>query len=160
MIRGSPESVDCPRYEGKPRWHCCVGRSQGAGQTDPVTSSGSSSVFAGFRFPREVISLAVRWYLRYGLPYRDVEELLAERCIMVDHVTIYRWVQRFTAEFVEAARPARHAPVGLGNTIRGASGQSGGDVVLVGESVEDLLPADPDLGEVDRFRRAGVSLTW
>jgi hypothetical protein len=51
-------------------------------------------------------------------------------------------------------------PVELGNTIRGASGQSGGDVVLVGESVEDLLPADPDLGEVDRFRRAGVSLTW
>jgi transposase-like protein len=57
-----------------------------------------------------VISLAVRWYLRYGLSYRDVEEMLAERGIMVDHVTIYRWVQRFTAEFVEAARPARHAP--------------------------------------------------
>jgi hypothetical protein len=37
------------------------------------------SVFAGFRFPREVIVLAVRWYLRYGLSYRDVEELLAER---------------------------------------------------------------------------------
>jgi hypothetical protein len=48
-------------------------------------------VFAGFRFLREVISLAVRWYLRYGLSYRDVEELLAERGITVDHVTIYRW---------------------------------------------------------------------
>jgi len=67
-------------------------------------------VFAGFRFPRAVISLAVRWYLRYGLSYRDVEELLAERGIMVDHVTIYRWVQRFTPEFIEAARPARHLP--------------------------------------------------
>jgi hypothetical protein len=66
-------------------------------------------VFAGFRFPREVISLAVRWYLRYGLSYRDVEELLAERGITVDHVTIYRWVQRFTPEFIEAARPGRHA---------------------------------------------------
>jgi transposase-like protein len=52
-------------------------------------------VFAGFRSPREVISAAVRWYLRYGLSYRDVEELLAERGITVDHVTIYRWVQRF-----------------------------------------------------------------
>ena len=40
--------------------------------------------------------LAVRWYLRYGLSYRDVEDLLAERGIVVDHVTIYRWVQRFT----------------------------------------------------------------
>ena len=42
--------------------------------------------FAGFRFPPEVILLAVRWYLRYGLSYRDVEELLAERGVEVDHV--------------------------------------------------------------------------
>jgi IS6 family transposase len=55
-----------------------------------------SPSFAGFRFPPDVILLAVRWYLRYGLSYRDVEELLAERGIDVDHVTIYRWVQRFT----------------------------------------------------------------
>jgi transposase, IS6 family len=74
-----------------------------------VTSSRASSVFAGFRFPREVIS-AVRWYLCYGLSYRDVEELLAERGISVDHVTVYRWVQRFTPEFIEAARLCRHVP--------------------------------------------------
>ncbi len=61
-------------------------------------------------FPREVISVAVRWYLRYGLSYRDVEELLAERGITVDHVTVYRWVHRFTPEFVEAARTCRHVP--------------------------------------------------
>jgi transposase-like protein len=53
--------------------------------------------------------MAVRWYLRYGLSYRDVEELLAERGISVDHVSVYRWVQTFTAEFIDAARPARHA---------------------------------------------------
>jgi transposase-like protein len=69
-----------------------------------------TSAFSGFRFPPEVITVAVRWYLRYGLSYRDVEELLAERGITVDHVTVYRWVQRFTAEFIEAARPCRHAP--------------------------------------------------
>jgi transposase, IS6 family len=51
----------------------------------------------------------VRWYLRYGLSYRDVEELLAERGVSVDHVTVYRWVRTFTAEFIDAARPARHA---------------------------------------------------
>jgi transposase-like protein len=68
-----------------------------------------SSAPAGYRFPREVIAVAVRWYLRYGLSYRDVEELLAERDIEVDHVTVYRWVQAFTAEFINAARPARHA---------------------------------------------------
>jgi hypothetical protein len=83
---------------------------RGGWETGAMTASGSSSVFAGFRFPREVISVAVRWYLRYGLSYRDVEELLAERGITVDHVTVYRWVQRFTPEFIEAARLARHAP--------------------------------------------------
>jgi IS6 family transposase len=55
-----------------------------------------------------VITVAVRWYLRYGLSYRDVEELLAERGIAVDHVTVYRWVQRFTPMFLNAARPCRH----------------------------------------------------
>jgi transposase-like protein len=52
--------------------------------------------------------LAVRWYLRCSLSYRDVEERLAERGIVVDHVTIYRWVQRFTPELIDAARPSRH----------------------------------------------------
>jgi hypothetical protein len=42
------------------------------------------SAFAGFRFPPDVIMVAIRWYLRYGLSYRDVEELLAERGIAVD----------------------------------------------------------------------------
>jgi IS6 family transposase len=54
--------------------------------------------------------VAVRWYLRYGLSYRDVEELLAERGVGVDHVTVYRWVQRFLPELIEAARPCRRLP--------------------------------------------------
>ncbi len=66
------------------------------------------SAFAGYRFPPEVITLAVRWYLRFGLSYRDVEELLAERGIEVDHVSVYRWVQRFAPEFAEAARARQH----------------------------------------------------
>jgi transposase, IS6 family len=52
--------------------------------------------------------LAVRWYLRFAISYRDVEELLAERGIEVDHTTIYRWVQQFTPLLAEAARPCRH----------------------------------------------------
>ena len=70
-------------------------------QSPPV----DRSAFAGYRFPPEVILLAVRWYLRYGLSYRDVEELLTERGIEVDHVTIYRWVQRFTPLPIDAAAP-------------------------------------------------------
>lgn len=54
-----------------------------------------ASAFAGFRFPPEVIVLAVCWYLRFNLSYLDVEELLVERGVEVDHVTVYGWVQRF-----------------------------------------------------------------
>ncbi len=73
------------------------------------------SAFSGYRFPPEVIALAVRWYLRFGLSYRDVEELLAERGIEVDHVTVHRWVHRFAPEFAEAAGACRHI-VGIAGT--------------------------------------------
>jgi len=54
--------------------------------------------FARHRFPPDVILLAVRWHLRYELSYRDVAELPAEHGVDVDHVTIYRWLQRFTTD--------------------------------------------------------------
>ena len=68
------------------------------------------SAFAGFRFPPDVIVVAVRWYLRHGLSYRDIEELVAERGIEVDHVTVFRWVQRFTPLLTDATRFTRHSP--------------------------------------------------
>jgi transposase, IS6 family len=74
------------------------------------------SAFTGFCFPSDVIVLAVRWYLRFGLSYRDVEELLAERGIHVDHVTVYRWVQRFMPLLAE--------PLGLAGTRSGIAGRS------------------------------------
>jgi IS6 family transposase len=73
------------------------------------SSQVAPSAFKGFRFPPEVVVLAVRWYLRFGLSYRDVEELLAERGIEVDHVSVFRWVQRFTPLLADAARPCRHS---------------------------------------------------
>src|SRR5215212_229528 len=72
-------------------------------------STAPRSAFAGFCFPADVIVLAVRWYLCFGLSDRDVEELLTERGVEVDHVTVYRWVQRFTPLLTEAARPCQHA---------------------------------------------------
>ena len=48
--------------------------------------------FKGRHFTGEVILWAVRWYCRYGISYRDLEEMLSERGIDVDHTTIYRWV--------------------------------------------------------------------
>jgi transposase-like protein len=68
------------------------------------------SAFAGFRFPPDVIMVAVRLYLRYNLSYRDVEELILEQDVEVDHVTVFRWVHRFTPLPADAARFCRHAP--------------------------------------------------
>ena len=62
--------------------------------------------------------MAVRWYLRYGLSYRDVEELLAERGITVDHVTVFRWVQRFTPSSSRRPGPAAMLPVTGGSPTR------------------------------------------
>ncbi len=76
------------------------------------------SAFADFRFPPDVILLAVRWYLRFGLSYRDVEELRAERGVEVDHVSVYRCVRRFTPLLAEAARPCRHAWATVGTWTR------------------------------------------
>jgi transposase, IS6 family len=71
----------------------------------------SSSAFTGRAFPDDIIALAVRWYIRYRLSYAEVSEWLAERRVLVDQSTIYRWVQRFLPLFGEVARKYR-APIG------------------------------------------------
>jgi transposase-like protein len=56
-------------------------------------------------FEAEIILLCVRWYLRYALSYRDLEEIMSERGLSVDHTTIYRWVQRYAPELEKRCRP-------------------------------------------------------
>jgi transposase, IS6 family len=56
-------------------------------------------------FEAEVILLCVRWYVRYSLSYRDLEELMLERGLEVDHTTIYRWVQSYAPELDRRCRP-------------------------------------------------------
>src|SRR5579871_6578733 len=55
-------------------------------------------------FEPTIILCAVRWYLRYSLSYRDVEELVIERGLAVDHTTIWRWVQRYAPELNKRCR--------------------------------------------------------
>src|SRR3712207_9418149 len=62
--------------------------------------------FRGFRFPPDVILWVVRWYLQFAVSYRDLERMLADRGVAVDHTTMYRWVQRFAPELER--RPRRH----------------------------------------------------
>jgi len=63
------------------------------------------SPFKWRHFEAEIILLCVRWYLRYSLSYRDLEEMMAERGLAVDHTTIYRWVQRYAPELEQRSRP-------------------------------------------------------
>ena len=63
-----------------------------------LLASSVCGLFKWRQFEPEVILLAVGWYLRFSLSYRDVEELLAERGLSVDHVTVWRWVQRYAPE--------------------------------------------------------------
>lgn len=72
------------------------------------------SAFAGFRVPAEVIDVAVRWYPRFNLSYRDVEELLVERGVEVDHVT--------STDGCKASRRCRPTPPGSPATHRVTGG--------------------------------------
>src|SRR5947209_2193829 len=63
------------------------------------------AVFKGRHFEAEIIILCVRWYLRFGLSFRNLEELMAERNLAVNHVTIWRWVQHYAPELHRRCRP-------------------------------------------------------
>src|SRR6185503_15648033 len=89
------------------------------------------AMFRGRHFQDVIILLCVRWYLRYSLTYRDLEEIMAERGLTVDHVTIWRWVQRYAPVLNqrirrEIRRPNRSWRVderGLATSPPGAAGE-------------------------------------
>jgi hypothetical protein len=133
-------------------------RAGSLGDTEPVINSRSalSSAPAGYRFPRQVIAVAVRSYLRYGLSYRDVEELLAERGIVVDHVTVYRRVQAFTPSSSTPRVPAGPHPATGSSSTRPTSrsptaGPSCRAVDQHGQVVDVLIAARRDLRAARTF---------
>src|SRR5438045_3571789 len=65
----------------------------------------AANPFKWRHFEGEIIGLCVRWYLRYNLSYRDLEEMMAERGLKVDHTTIYRWVQNYAPELEKRVKP-------------------------------------------------------
>ena len=65
----------------------------------------TSNPFKWRHFQAEIILLCVRWYLRYPLSYRDLEEMMCERGLHIDHTTIYRWVQHYAPELEKRCRP-------------------------------------------------------
>jgi len=65
----------------------------------------NATPFKWRHFEADLILLCVRWYLRYSLSYRDLEEMMLERGLHIDHTTIYRWVQRYAPELERRCRP-------------------------------------------------------
>ena len=88
----------------------------------------SAAATCGYRFPDEVVALAVRWYLRFRLSYADLAELLAERGIVVDPSTVYDWVQAFTPRFTSRRPPGpiAHPSSGRGTSTRRCARSPGG----------------------------------
>ena len=68
--------------------------------------------FKGHRFEQDIILTSVRWYLAYPLSYRNLEEMMAERGVDVDHSSVDRWVQKFTPQLEAAFRKGKKRPVG------------------------------------------------
>ncbi len=71
-----------------------------------------AGVFKGSHYPRSVILYAVFFYVRYGVSYRDLEEIMAERGVEVDHATLNRWVVKFSL-LIAANVQARKRPTAI-----------------------------------------------
>jgi putative transposase len=119
--------------------------------------------FRGCHSPPEVIITAMRWYLRYKLSYRDVEELLTERGVSVDHSTINRWVIKFSPDLADAAR-SRKKPVGrswrLDETyikVRGKWKYLYRAVDEDSETIDFLMTARRDKAAAYRFLRLAIT---
>src|SRR5947209_13020510 len=70
---------------------------------------GTATPFKWRHFEAGIMLLCVRWYLRYALSDRDLEEMMQERGLYVDHTTIYRWVQHYAPELDRRCRPCLKA---------------------------------------------------
>jgi putative transposase len=75
--------------------------------------------FKGSHFPKCIVLQAIYWYLRYALSYRDIEELMIERGVNIDHSTVQRWVVKYTAMLDEAFRKKkRKKPLELSRSFK------------------------------------------
>jgi putative transposase len=113
--------------------------------------------FKGAHFPAEIMLTGVRWYVAYPLSYRQVEELLAERGVSVDHATIQRWVVKYCPPLEEAFH-RRTCPVGrrwrMDETyikIKGEWRYLDRAVDTQGQTIDSLLTEHRDTEAARRF---------
>jgi putative transposase len=119
--------------------------------------------FKGHRVEKDIILLCVRWYLAYPLSYRNLEEMMEERGVQVDHSNIYRWVQKFTPHLEVAFRNGKKRPVGSGWRMDETYIQVKGEwkyfyraVARNGQTIDFLLTAHRDKKAALRFFKKAV----
>ena len=106
--------------------------------------------------------MAVGWYLRFSLSYRDVEELLAERGLFVDHVTVWRWVQRYAPE-MQRRLGSKLKPTNDSWRVDETYVRVKGKWVYLyravdssGATIDFLLSVRPDAAAAERFQRKSL----
>jgi transposase-like protein len=119
-------------------------------------------MFKGRQFDRSVILLCVRWYLAYSLSLRDLEEMMAERGMAVDHTTIHRWTVRFAPLLLERFNRRKRSVTGKWHMdetyikVRGQWMYLYRAIDSVGDTVEFLFSENRDLLAAKRFLRKAL----
>src|SRR5262249_5651803 len=122
-------------------------------------------LFRGRHFEDVIIILCVRWYLRYSLTYRNLEEIMAERGLTVDHITIWRWVQRYAPVLNRAIRRLLSRRNGSWRVdepyvrVGGSWAYLFRAVDSAGETIEFMLSPKRDLIAAKLFLRLALSAT-
>jgi transposase, IS6 family len=135
-------------------------------------SQNRTALFRGRHFEDVIIILCVRWYLRYSLSYRDLEEMMVERGLLVDHVTIWRWVQHYAPILNQRLRREVRHPNGswrVDETYVRVGGEwaylcraldsAGGTIDFLLSPKRDLTSAKRDLTSAKLFLRLASSGT-
>ena len=128
-----------------------------------VMTSGRSSEFKGRHFTSEVILWALRWYLAFPISYRDLSSILLDRGIVVDHTTLFRWVQGYAAKLEQRVR--RHLQPCTGSwrvdetyiKVKGVWTYLYRAVDSLGQTIDFLLSAQRDASAAKRFFRKALA---
>jgi transposase, IS6 family len=140
----------------------------GTGRICPTQAEGGAAVgwrkqFKGRQFADEVILWAVRWYLMFPISYRDLELMLLDRGVEVDHTTIFRWIQAYAAELEKRIRPHLRTSNGSWRVdetyvrVKGRWTYLYRAVDSCGQTIDFLLSAKRDAGAAKRFFRKALA---
>ena len=124
---------------------------------------GLGNCFKGRQFTAEVILWAVRWYLMFPVSYRDLELMLLDRGVEVDHTTIFRWIQAYATELEKRIRP--HLRMSNGSwrvdetyvRVKGRWTYLYRAVDSRGQTIDFLLSARRDTAAAKRFFRKAIA---